>query len=96
MSDSVEVHVHGQVFKMRASGEDGYIQRVAQYVDGVLAQTASHFGNQPSHRLAIMAAMQIADSLFQEKHRKEESGTEDIKDSLRRLIAQSDRLLGKL
>ncbi|MBF8272690.1 MAG: hypothetical protein HW380_1795 [Magnetococcales bacterium] len=85
---------------MRASGADGYLERVARYVDGVLSQMAGHFGNQPSHRLAIMAAMQIADSLFQEMERKGTGGvgdveTRNVEELLTRLIAESDSLLGK-
>lgn len=100
MSDIVEVRVHGQVFKMRANAEDGHLQRVAEYVDGVLSQAARNFGNQPGHRVAIMAAMQIADSLIQEKARRDVGGTKPVNTSraegiLARMIDESDKLLEK-
>ncbi|MEO5326667.1 MAG: cell division protein ZapA [Magnetococcus sp. THC-1_WYH] len=100
MSDIVEVRVHGQVFKMRANAEDGHLQRVAEYVDGVLSQTSRSFGNQPGHRVAIMAAMQIADSLIQERASKDVGEvlrveTSRVEGILARMIAESDKLLAE-
>ncbi|HAT49580.1 MAG: cell division protein ZapA [Nitrospirae bacterium] len=100
MSDIVEVRVHGQVFKMRANAEDGHLQRVAEYVDGVLSQTSRSFGNQPGHRVAIMAAMQIADSLIQERASKDVGEARRVETSrvegiLARMIAESDKLLAE-
>lgn len=101
MSDTVEVRVHGQVFKMRANDyEEGYLERVAEYVDGVLAQLSRNFGSQPGHRLAVMAAIQIADTLFQEVAKRETTGvrreeTEKVEALLTRLIVDSERLLGQ-
>lgn len=103
MSDIVEVRVHGQVFKMRANAEGGHLQRVAEYVDGVLSQTSRSFGNQPGHRVAIMAAMQIADSLIQERASKDVGEvlceqrveTSRVEGILARMIAESDKLLAE-
>ncbi|MBF0418671.1 MAG: cell division protein ZapA [Magnetococcales bacterium] len=100
MLDTVEVRVHGQVFKMRANYEEGYIERIAEYVDGILAQLSRSFGSQPGHRLAVMAAIQIADTLFQEKAKNDaqsvrQEETEEVEAILSRLIVDSDRLLGQ-
>lgn len=93
MNDRVEVKIHGQTFRMRTGSGEEYIQKVARYVDGVIQETAGHVGNQPMHRVAIMAAIQIADSLFQEQARQEGGGSGEVEEIIERLIAQSDQLL---
>ncbi|MBF0173424.1 MAG: cell division protein ZapA [Magnetococcales bacterium] len=99
MAKIIEVIIHGQAFKMRANDGGEYLQRVARYVDEIITQMVGHHGNQPSNRLAIMAAMQITDSLFQEMERKKSDGmgqveAKKIEDLLTRLIDESDRCLG--
>ncbi|MBF0107932.1 MAG: cell division protein ZapA [Magnetococcales bacterium] len=99
MSEFVEIKIHGQLFRMRAKDGGGDLQRIARHVDEVISQMARHFSKEPGHRVAIMAAMQIADALFQESARREMAGlgqaeTRKIEESLTRLIAESDRVLG--
>ncbi|MBF0124114.1 MAG: cell division protein ZapA [Magnetococcales bacterium] len=67
MADSIDVTIHGQLFRLRVEANSAYVRELAGYVDGVMGKMARQSRNQSTDRLAIMAALRITDSLFQVK-----------------------------
>ena len=65
MAEDVEVEIFGQSFRV-AAGEatPAYIQKLASYVDERLRAIADTTKTMPLNRMAILAALNIADDLF--------------------------------
>jgi cell division protein ZapA len=74
MAEDVEVEIFGQVFRV-ASGDatPAYIQRLAYYVDEKMRAIASTTKAMPLNRMAILAALNIADDLFKLRDSYEQS-----------------------
>ena len=91
MSDFIEVRIYGQLFKLRAGTEKEYVRELAHYVDDAMKMASKQSRAVSSERVAIMAALNIADTLFQHK-RQSADKTEAVDERINKLVAQSDRL----
>jgi cell division protein ZapA len=74
MTGDVEVEIFGQSFRV-AAGEatPDYIQKLANYVDERMRAIAGTTKTMPLNRMAILAALNIADDLFKLQELYEES-----------------------
>ena len=66
------VHIAGQRFAIRSDAEDDYVHALAEYVDEQLGAVKK--GSRrivAPHRQAILAALNIADELFQERKKRD-------------------------
>ncbi|MEO5355059.1 MAG: cell division protein ZapA [Magnetococcus sp. XQGC-1] len=93
MSDFIEVRIHGQLFKLRAGEEKEYVRELAAYVDNVMQTLARQSNTISTERLAIMAALNVTDTLFQQT-RRAEGAVKTADERITRLITLSDQLLG--
>ena len=66
MSDpkSVSVEIFGQRYPIRSSLDAEYIKRLAMYVDGKIRAAGDSAPSGDPVRLAVLAALNIADELF--------------------------------
>jgi len=67
MSDAgrvLPVEIHGQRYPIRSSLEPEYVARLASYVDEKMRGAADATPSSDSVRLAVLAALNIADELF--------------------------------
>ena len=66
MSDlkSVSVEILGQRYPIRAALDPEYIRRLAAYVDGKIRAASDSAPSSDPVRLAVLAALNIADELF--------------------------------
>lgn len=62
---STTVEILGKEYRIRGGEDEAYIREVARYVDARLREVARSTSLQASDRVAILAAMNIADELFQ-------------------------------
>ena len=63
--NQVQISIFGQDYSVKAPADPEYIQQIAEYVDGKMRDVQSGFtSTQSSTRIAILAAMNIADELF--------------------------------
>ncbi len=74
MAEDVEVEILGQTFRV-ASGETSpaYIQELAAYVDERLRTIAQSAKAMPLTRMAVLAALNIADDLFKLREQVEQT-----------------------
>lgn len=93
MSDFIEVRIHGQLFRLRAGTEEAYVRSLAAHVDDVMKTIARQSNTVSTERIAIMAALNVTDTLFQQ-NRRAESSAKAVDERITRLITLSDRLLG--
>ncbi len=88
---SVTVRIAGEEHTIRASAEPEYTRACARFVDERIQQIRASAGLLESHKIAILAALSIADEYFQarddaEKLRKET--TSRATNLLRRIEAE--------
>jgi cell division protein ZapA len=67
---SVVVHIAGQRYVVRSDANEAYVQQLAGYVDDRVREVQQSSRRVPSQSLAILAALNIADDLFQERDRR--------------------------
>ena len=68
VSGSVRVEIFDQVYNLRGSDPD-YIQQLAEYVDGKMRAVSEQTATVDSVRLAVLAALNIADEYHMLKRR---------------------------
>ena len=61
----VHVDIFGQTYTVRAGTDAGYVQKLAAYVDSQMAEVSRAAGAVDSVRIAVLAALNIADECFQ-------------------------------
>jgi len=59
------VEILGREYRIRGAEDEAYVREVARYVDAKLREVSLGSTQPPSDRVAILAAMNIADELFQ-------------------------------
>jgi cell division protein ZapA len=75
VNDSVRVEIFDQVYNLRGSDAD-YILRLAEYVDGKMRAVSAQTTTVDSVRLAVLAALNIADEYHLLKRRLEKPSPE--------------------
>ena len=63
----IPVEIHGQKYPIRSSLEPEYVARLALYVDEKMRFAAESSPTGDSTRLAVLAALNIADELFRSR-----------------------------
>ena len=91
-SSATTVQIFGREYKIKGHADETYIQAMAKYVDGKMKEL-SHSSSLPSQdRLAILAALNIADELFQERNKTSEA-LSSVEQRAEQLIALLDQSL---
>jgi cell division protein ZapA len=70
----VNVEIHGQRYAVRSELEPQYVGELASYVDDKMRQAARELASADPLRVAVVAALNIADDLF--NARADSSGAE--------------------
>jgi cell division protein ZapA len=86
MKNRVTVSIGGQPYTFVASEEDGYVEKVAAYVDEKLKDTMSG-GKMSAVDGAILTAMNIADEKW-----KEQEASENLRRQIKELLEESSKL----
>ena len=83
MSNRVKVEIYGQSYTLGGDLDEAYVQKLARYVDQKMNAVAESTQTVESVRVAVLAAMAIADELHS---RQQESSHRD--DQLRERAQQ--------
>ena len=76
-SNQVSVSIFGQEYSVKAPADPEYIKKIGEYLDGKMREVQSGFTTtQSSTRIAILAAMNITDELFNSRQSGESEDTE--------------------
>ncbi len=65
-NNSIRVEIYDQSYNLRGSDSE-YIQKLADYVDAKMRAVAEHTSTVDSLRVAVLAALNIADELLSER-----------------------------
>ena len=82
---SVQVQIYGEEYSVRSEGDVEYIREVAEYVDQKMRDIAGSLTNRTVARVAILAALNIADELMAER-KKRDSGSHSLEERARSII----------
>jgi cell division protein ZapA len=69
-STTTQVEIFGEVYSVRGNDENGYLQELASLVDRKMREVAGQVKGDTA-RIAILAALNLADELFQIQSRQE-------------------------
>src|SRR5512146_1354588 len=90
--DSVRIEIYDQEYHVKGSLNSAYLEELAQYVDGKMRSIAAKSHNVDSLRVAVLAALNIADEYHQMKSRHEKT-TKQVEQKVGEYNEVLDRLL---
>ncbi len=70
---SIQVEIYNQTYSIRSDGDNEYINKLAKYVDGKMRAISSGTLTVDSLKVAILAALHIADEYHQAKQEQEQA-----------------------
>jgi cell division protein ZapA (FtsZ GTPase activity inhibitor) len=93
MKKLIEVEIYGQTFTVTSEDEAAYVQSLAVYVDRFMRQVGGSTKATVPLRVAIMAALGIADEYHKALSREEENRqeAEHVATKILRRLEQSER-----
>jgi cell division protein ZapA len=72
-AQSIRVEIYNQTYNIRSDGDNDYILQLAEYVDGKMREISSGTLTVDSLKVAILAALHIADEYHQLKNQQEQT-----------------------
>lgn len=69
---NVKIEIYDQVYNVNADGNEDYLQELAAYVDGKMRSVADATHMVDSLKVAVLAALNIADETFAMRKRQTE------------------------
>ncbi|MBA2620493.1 MAG: cell division protein ZapA [Acidobacteria bacterium] len=72
-AQSIRVEIYNQTYNIRSDGDNEYIMRLAEYVDGKMREISSGTLTVDSLKVAILAALHVADEFHQLKNQQEQT-----------------------
>ena len=88
-----QVEIFGQTYNVRAEGDGSYIHDLARFVDSRMKEVADRTATVDPTKIAILAALNISDDLYQVEKRRE-GNPADARARAERLIRKLDDALG--
>ena len=95
--EAVSVDIYDQIYNLRGTDAE-YIQQLANLVDAKMRAVAAHGGTADSLRVAVLAALNIADELLSLRARYDAlaGGMDRSEDSMRTRAGTLSEMLDKL
>jgi len=75
-SPTIRVEIYNQTYNIRSDGDTEYIVQLAEFVDSRMREISSGTLTVDSLKVAILAALHIADELHRLKHVHEQADTQ--------------------
>lgn len=68
---ATDVEIYGSIYHVRGQKDPEYLQELAGFVDRKIHEVAQHVSTVDTGKLAILAALNLADELFQCRKQQE-------------------------
>lgn len=91
--NAIEVDVFGQRLSLQGNADENYVQELAQYVEGQMNTIASNLTTSTPTKVAILAAINIADQLFTQESRRQ-AGEAEVERRATGLLECIDKQIG--
>jgi cell division protein ZapA len=91
-SPSTGVEIFGQTYHVRGDGDPDYLLELARFVDTRMREVAGQVATVDPMKIAILAALNIADEFSRYRHQREDAAgiwierTEEISDRLSKVV----------
>jgi cell division protein ZapA len=69
----IHVEIFGQTYAVKAGADPAYVERLASFVDGQMKEVGRASGAVDSVRIAVLAALNLADECFRLRKELEEA-----------------------
>jgi cell division protein ZapA len=89
VSRSVRVSIAGQELALRTDARPRYLKELAAYVDAKIDQARAGGKVVPTQKLALLAAMSLADELFQLRNERSRL-VREVRERSRRILRHLD------
>ena len=92
-NDSTTVEIFGQTYNVRGEGDPEYLAELARFVDTRMRDVAAQVATVDPLKIAILAALNIADEFSRYRRRREDAvgiwieKTEEISERLDKVIS---------
>lgn len=70
---SVTVNIYGHEYTLKGEAEPEYVEKVAEFVDRKMHEVAGTSSLVSTTKIAILAAINVADELFRERRKRQEA-----------------------
>ncbi len=90
-----QVEIFGQTYSVRAAAEAEYMQELAAFVDRKMREVAQEAATVDVTKIAILAALNIADDFYQFRIRLSEGDPGRVAKRASRLVEKLDEILGR-
>ena len=94
MTKTIEVEVYGQRFSLQGEADEKYFHELAKFVDSQMRMLSQKMTTGTPTKLAILAAINIADQLFHQKRRRKGS-EEEIERKAQEILDSIEQQLNK-
>jgi cell division protein ZapA len=91
---SVHVEIFGQTYTVKAGGDPGYVEELAALVDAQMREVSKTAGAVDSVRVAVLAALNIADECFRLRRQVQE-GDRKVAARAEGLVRELSAMLGE-
>ena len=92
MSERVKIEIYDQTYHIAGDLQPEYVEQLAEYVDRKMREVARSTGTVDSVRVAVLAALAIADELHALKQSRDES-QEKLRERAERCLKLVERAL---
>jgi len=95
--DPTPVEIYGQTYSVRGDGDPAYLTELARFVDTRMREVASQVSTQDPIKIAILAALNIADELTRYRRQQESAAglwmekTEQLAERLDRSLMETTK-----
>ena len=91
--DSVTIQIYGESYTLKAGGDPAYIQEVAAFVDEKMREISSGGKAITTDKVAMLAALNIADELFKAR-REWKLSDEETEKKIGELLSALQKAVG--
>lgn len=96
----MHVEIFGQSYAVKAGGDPGYVESLAAFVDARMKDVGRSSGAVDSLRIAVLAALNLADEVFRLRRELDEAAARpavdpQLRERLARLTRELDAALGE-
>lgn len=93
MTNAIEVEIFGQRLAIQGDADEHYVHELVQYVEGQMNLIAKNLTTSTPTKVAILAAINIADQLFKQESRRQ-AGEAEIERRAEGILQQIDAEIG--
>jgi cell division protein ZapA len=91
----LKVNIYGTDYPIKGSTNVEYIKQIAEYVDSKMREVDQNIAVVSALKVAILAALNIADELFKERLKNEKLPKYDFEDKIEKWISVLDEGLNQ-